>query len=69
VNAVRRLADNLNTTVGFLLGESEDLNIFKDPSILKWLNEINKLPEEKKHMFFISLICASEILKLKMFIS
>ena len=48
VDLVRRLADSLDTTVGFLLGESEDMNLLKDPSMLKRLNEINELPSKEK---------------------
>jgi len=55
VDVVKRLADNLDTTVGFLLGESEDLNILKDPSMLKRLNEISKLPSKEKEALLLNL--------------
>lgn len=55
VDVVKRLADNLDTTVGFLLGESEDLNILKDPSMLKRLNEINKLPSKEKEALLLNV--------------
>lgn len=35
VDVVKRLADSLDTAVGFLLGEPEDMNLLKDPSMLK----------------------------------
>ncbi len=55
VDVVKRLAENLHTTVGFLLGESEDLNILKDPSMLKRLNEINKLPSKEKEALLLNV--------------
>ena len=55
VDVVKRLADNLDTTVGFLLGESEDLNILKDPSMLKRLNEINSLPSKEKEALLLNV--------------
>lgn len=55
VDVVKRLAENLDTTVGFLLGESEDLNILKDPSMLKRLNEINKLPSNEREALLFNV--------------
>ena len=55
VDVVKRLADNLDTTVGFLLGESEDLNILKDPSMLKRLNEINELPSNEREALLFNV--------------
>jgi len=37
------LAKILDTTVGYLLGESEDKDLLKDPAMLKRLNEIEKM--------------------------
>jgi len=55
VDVVRRLADSLDTTVGFLLGESEDMNLLKDPSMLKRLNEINELPSKEKEALLLNV--------------
>jgi transcriptional regulator with XRE-family HTH domain len=53
IDVVRKLAELLNTTVGFLLGESEDMYLLKDPSMLKRLNDINQLPErDKEHILY-----------------
>ena len=49
---VKRLADNLGTTAGFLLGETMDSNLFKDPVMMKRFNEVNELPEEDRHCVF-----------------
>ena len=48
IDVVKRLADELATTVGFLLGETEQVNILKDPSMLKRLNDIDDLPDFDK---------------------
>ena len=44
----KKLSKLLDTTVGYLLGETEEVNILKGPSMLKRLNEINLLPDEEK---------------------
>ncbi|WP_106531562.1 hypothetical protein [Chitinophaga niastensis] len=48
IDVVRKLADALDTTVGFLLREANDTNILKDPKMMKRLNEINELPDKDK---------------------
>ena len=48
IDVVKKLAETLDTTVGYLLGETEDRNLLKDPAMLKRLNDIEKLPEEDK---------------------
>lgn len=37
-----------DTTPGYLLGETEDRELLKDPSMLKRLNDISKFPEQDK---------------------
>ena len=48
IDVVKKLADTLQTTVGFLLGETDDMNLLKDPEMLKRLNDINNLPEDDR---------------------
>jgi len=49
----QRLAGVLDTTVGYLLGETTDGNLLKDPAMLRRLVDINELPEEEKqHVLF-----------------
>ena len=48
IEVAKKLAKLLDTTVGYLLGESKDVNILKDPVMLQRLNEINALPEKDK---------------------
>ena len=52
IDVVKKLADKLETTVGFLLGETTDHNLLKDPSMLKRFNEVNALPEQEKNCVF-----------------
>ena len=52
IDAVRKLADALDTTVGFLLGEANDTNILKDPKMMKRLNDINELPDKDKECVY-----------------
>lgn len=48
IDAAKKLAKILNTTVGYLLGETEQEDLFKDPDMLKRLNEIQKMNKEDK---------------------
>lgn len=48
IDVIKRLAQELDTTVGYLAGETQDQEVFKDPVMLKRFNEINELPEEDK---------------------
>lgn len=52
IDVVRKLAEALDTTVGFLLGEANDTNILKDPKMMKRLNEINDLPDKDKECVY-----------------
>ena len=43
-----------DTTVGYLLGESENKDLLKDPAMLKRLNEIEKMDnEDKAHILHV----------------
>lgn len=48
VDAVRKLANALDTTLGYLLGESEDKEMLKDPIMMGRLNDIHNLQEADK---------------------
>jgi hypothetical protein len=52
IDVVRKLAEALDTTVGFLLGEANDTNILKDPKMMKRLNKINELPDKEKECVY-----------------
>jgi transcriptional regulator with XRE-family HTH domain len=48
IDAAKKLAKILDTTVGYLLGENEQANLFKDQKMLKRLQDIMGLPEKEK---------------------
>ncbi|MGY5351875.1 hypothetical protein ACXGQW_04825 [Wenyingzhuangia sp. IMCC45533] len=49
------MAKALNTTVGYLLGESNNTIIFKNPEMLKRFEELNNLPEHDKNCILYTL--------------
>ena len=55
IDVVKNLAEVLNTTVAFLLGEAESDQLFKDPEMLKRLKEINAMPEEDRKCVLYNL--------------
>jgi hypothetical protein len=42
------LAKILNTTVGYLLGDNDEADVFKDPAMLKRFQDISVLPDREK---------------------
>ena len=48
IEAAKKIAKLVSTTVGYLLGETDEENILKDPEMLKRLNEIEKMDSEDK---------------------
>jgi transcriptional regulator with XRE-family HTH domain len=48
IEAAKKIAKLVGTTVGYLLGETDEENILKDPEMLKRLNEIEKMEEDDK---------------------
>ena len=48
IDVAIKLANVLDTTAGYLLGEKEDKNVLQDPAMLNRLNDINKLPLNDK---------------------
>jgi transcriptional regulator with XRE-family HTH domain len=55
VEVAKKLSKLLDTTVGYLLGETEEVNLLKDPAMLKRLNEINSLPDEEKKSILLTV--------------
>ena len=54
IEAARKIAKILDTTVGYLLGETEQENLFKDPAMLTRLNEIEKMENvERGHILSV----------------
>lgn len=55
IDVVKKIADELETTVGFLLGETKQVNLLKNPAMLKRLNDIDALPEDDKHCILYAI--------------
>lgn len=48
IDVVKKLAEQLETTVGYLLGETKDSNLLKDPVMMRRFTEVSQLPDEDK---------------------
>lgn len=46
------MADELGTTVGYLIGEAKETQFLKEPSMLKRFQEIGELTEKDKECVF-----------------
>jgi len=55
IDVVKRLAEVLSTTVGYLLGEAKEAQLLKDPAMLKRLQAINELNDFDKQCVFTFL--------------
>lgn len=54
IEVAKNIAKILDTTVGYLLGETQQVNILKDPAMLNRLNDIERLDSEnKKHLLSV----------------
>ncbi len=53
IDVVKNIASALDTTVGYLLGETKKQDALKDTAMLKRLNDIASFPDEdKKHILY-----------------
>ncbi len=65
IDVIKKLAKVLVTTPSFLLGDSDDLDILKDPAMLKRLNEIASFSEEDRNHILYTLDALIKNVKLK----
>ncbi len=65
IDAAKKLAAILETTVGYLLGETEQENVFKNPEMLKRFNEIEGMDEEDRNHILYTLDALIKNVKLK----
>lgn len=65
IEVVKKMADLLDTTVGYLLGETQEVNLFKDPDMLRRLNDINSFTEDDKSHIIYTLDAMINSVKLK----
>ncbi|MEL7122143.1 MAG: hypothetical protein AAFO07_22030 [Bacteroidota bacterium] len=53
IATAKNLADLLDTTVGYLLGENDEADLLKDPDMVKRFKDIISLKtKEKEHVLF-----------------
>lgn len=55
IEAAKKLAKILDTTVGYLLEETEQANLFKDKKMLKRLQDIINLPEKERECLLLNI--------------
>ncbi len=55
IEAAKKLAKILDTTVGYLLGETDKVDLFKDPKMLKRLQDILNLPQKEKESILMTV--------------
>jgi transcriptional regulator with XRE-family HTH domain len=55
IDVVKRLAEELDTTVGYLIDEAKEANLLKDPAMLMRFQEIDQLNNHDKECVFTFL--------------
>ena len=55
IQAAKKLARILDTTVGYLLDETDNLDLFKDPLMLQRFQDITKLPTKDKECLLTTM--------------
>ena len=65
VDTAKKLAQLLNTSVGYLLGENNNAELFKDPEMLKRFQDISEFSEEDKEHILYTLDALIKSVKFK----
>jgi transcriptional regulator with XRE-family HTH domain len=55
IDVVKKMAQVLETTVGYLLGENKQQDVLKDPKMLKRITDIENLPEKDKECLLLTI--------------
>jgi transcriptional regulator with XRE-family HTH domain len=55
IDVVKKIATSLNATISFLMGETNEQNIFKDPVMFKRIADIENLPEKDKECLLLTV--------------
>lgn len=54
IDVAKNISNHLNTTVGYLLGETDNADLFKDPVMLQRLAELDKMESTvKSHILHV----------------
>lgn len=65
VDTAKKLAQLLNTSVGYLLGENDNAELFKSPEMLKRFRDISEFDEEDRKYILYTLDALIKNVKLK----
>ncbi len=65
IEAAKKIAKILDTTVGYLLGETQEINIFKNPVMLRRWNDIERMNEEDKQNVLFTIDAMIQRIKLR----
>ena len=61
IDTAKKLAELLNTSVGYLLGENNNAELFKDPEMLKRFQDISEFEQhDKEHILYTCLLYTSD---------
>lgn len=55
IETAKKLANFLDTTVGYLLGETEDDNLLKDQDMITRLKEVKDFSDQEKNQIYFTL--------------
>ena len=55
IDVVKKLAQVLDTTISFLMGETENPDLFKDPAMFKRMADIENLPQREKESILLTV--------------
>ena len=55
IEAAKKLAKILDTTVGYLLGETNKADLFKDPKMLQRFQDIANLPDRERDCLLLTV--------------
>ena len=65
VDTAKKLAQLLNTSVGYLLGENNNAELFKNPEMLKRFQNISEFNDEDKKYILYTIDALIKSVKLK----
>lgn len=65
VDTAKKLAQLLNTSVGYLLGENNNAELFKNPKMLKRFQDVSEFNEEDRKYILYTLDALIKSVKLK----
>ena len=65
IKAAKKISKLLDTTVGYLLGETDQVNLLKDKNMLTRLNDVTQFPEKDQEHIFYTLDAMIKNVKLR----